>query len=89
MLITEKRLEAETATIQPDIKVYIDRSVTPNSASKVGKYPHQEILKIKFPFCIKKVVIKNGMVVLTTGGTTIIEMAKALPDDLHATFISG
>lgn len=34
-------------------------------------------------------LIKNGMVVLTTGGTTIIEMAKALPDDLHATFISG
>lgn len=34
-------------------------------------------------------LIKDGMVVLTTGGTTIIELARALPADLHATFISG
>ncbi len=34
-------------------------------------------------------LIKNGMFVLTTGGTTIIEMARALPLELHATFISG
>jgi DeoR/GlpR family transcriptional regulator of sugar metabolism len=34
-------------------------------------------------------LIKNGMFVLTSGGTTIIEMAKALPESLHATFISG
>lgn len=34
-------------------------------------------------------IIKNGMFVLTGGGTTIIELAKVLPKDLHATFISG
>jgi DeoR/GlpR family transcriptional regulator of sugar metabolism len=34
-------------------------------------------------------LIKNGMFVLTGGGTTIIELARALPHDLHATFISG
>lgn len=34
-------------------------------------------------------LIKDGMVVLTSGGTTIIEMAKSLPHELHATFISG
>ena len=34
-------------------------------------------------------LIKDGMFVLTSGGTTIIEMAKALPEGLHATFISG
>ena len=34
-------------------------------------------------------IIKNRMFVLTTGGTTIIEMARALPPQLHATFISG
>jgi DeoR/GlpR family transcriptional regulator of sugar metabolism len=34
-------------------------------------------------------LIKDGMFVLTSGGTTIIEMAKALPPELHATFISG
>jgi DeoR/GlpR family transcriptional regulator of sugar metabolism len=34
-------------------------------------------------------LIQDGMFVLTGGGTTIIEMARALPMNLHATFISG
>lgn len=34
-------------------------------------------------------LIKDGMFVLTGGGTTIIELARALPPMLHATFISG
>lgn len=34
-------------------------------------------------------LIKNGMFVLTGGGTTIIEMARSLPPQLSATFISG
>jgi DeoR/GlpR family transcriptional regulator of sugar metabolism len=34
-------------------------------------------------------LIKDGMFVLTGGGTTILELAKALPTDLRATLISG
>lgn len=34
-------------------------------------------------------LIKDGMFVLTTGGTTIIELARALPAELSATFITG
>lgn len=34
-------------------------------------------------------LIKDGMFILTSGGTTIIEMAKALPNNLQATFITG
>ena len=34
-------------------------------------------------------LIKDGMFVLTTGGSTIIELAKALPLELSATFITG
>ena len=34
-------------------------------------------------------LLKDGMFVLTTGGTTIIELAKNLPPALKATFISG
>lgn len=34
-------------------------------------------------------LIKDGMFVLTGGGTTIIELARALPSSLRATFISG
>lgn len=38
----------------------------------------------------KKVIplIKDGMVVLTGGGTTIIELVKQFPDNLHATFFT-
>lgn len=34
-------------------------------------------------------LIEDGMFVLTTGGTTIIELARALPEGLKATFITG
>lgn len=34
-------------------------------------------------------LISNGMFVLTGGGTTIVEMARVLPPDLKATFVSG
>ncbi len=34
-------------------------------------------------------LIDNGMFVLTSGGTTILEMARSLPPQLKATFISG
>jgi DeoR/GlpR family transcriptional regulator of sugar metabolism len=34
-------------------------------------------------------LISNGMFVLTTGGTTIMELARSLPPQLKATFISG
>lgn len=34
-------------------------------------------------------LIKDGMFVLTTGGTTIIELAKSLPPELSATFITA
>lgn len=34
-------------------------------------------------------LISNGMFVLTSGGTTIMELARTLPPQLKATFISG
>ena len=34
-------------------------------------------------------LISNGMFILTSGGTTIMELARSLPPQLRATFISG
>lgn len=34
-------------------------------------------------------LIKNGMFILTSGGTTILELARSLPPQLKATFVSG
>ncbi len=62
LLITEKRLEAISATLQPVVKIYRDRLVAPDMTSKVGKYPQQLIQKIKLPFSVKTIFIKNGMV---------------------------
>jgi DeoR/GlpR family transcriptional regulator of sugar metabolism len=57
-----------------------------------GHFASKEV----YAFTQKKIIarkavslIKNGMFVLTGGGTTVIEMARALPQDLQATFISG
>lgn len=34
-------------------------------------------------------LVENGMFVITSGGTTILELARSLPPQLKATFISG
>jgi len=47
---------------EPEIKIFDDRTVAPNPASKVGSYPHQVLQKIAFPVNIKNVIIKNGYV---------------------------
>lgn len=57
-----------------------------------GHHAHKEV----YAYTQKKMIakkaaslIEDGMFVLTGGGTTIIEMARALPRDLKATFITG
>ncbi|HUZ61564.1 MAG TPA: DeoR/GlpR family DNA-binding transcription regulator [Hanamia sp.] len=57
---------------------------TNTSSNDVYAYQQKKIIALK---AIS--LIKDRMFVLTTGGTTIIEMARALPLELHATFISG
>lgn len=65
LLITQLRLEAATATLQPVIKVYRDKTIADDLSSKVGKYPQQLLQTIKFPLSIKKMSVKNGLVVYT------------------------
>ena len=65
LLITKRRLEAGTANMQPVVKIFRDRTVAEDMTSKVGKYPHQMLQNIKFPFSIKKLNVKNGMVAYT------------------------
>lgn len=68
MLVAKQRLEATTATLQPTFKIYRDRTIAEDPTSKLGKYPHQLLPKIKFPFSIKKVNIKNGLIAYTEKG---------------------
>ena len=59
-LLEKKSIIAETLTFQPTIKVFNDRLVPPDTASKVGKYPHQSIAKLTTNIYIKKVTVNNG-----------------------------
>ena len=65
MLIMQRRLEAAAGSLQPVVKIYRDRTVTEDLSSKVGKYPHQLLQTIKFPFSIKKLNVKSGTVSYT------------------------
>ena len=55
-----------------------------SSSQQVYAYSRKRIIAQK-----AATLIEDGMFVLTGGGTTIIELAKSLPPQLHATFISG
>ena len=61
-LLEKKSIIAETLTLQPTIKVFNDKTVTPDTASKKGKYPQQSIAKLSMPVYIKKVSVSNGYV---------------------------
>ena len=65
LLLTEKKLIAGTMTMQPVIKVSCDRTIPAFTGSKIGKYPHQLIQKLKFPIYIQKIIAKNGYVSYT------------------------
>ncbi len=61
-LLDGGNITAETISIEPNLKVFNDRTVPFDKASKVGKYPHQQIVKLETPMYIKKLLIKNGYV---------------------------
>jgi DeoR/GlpR family transcriptional regulator of sugar metabolism len=55
-------------------------------------YPSQQVYSVNHKKTIAQKaasLIKDGMFVLTSGGTTILELARTLPESLKATFISG
>ena len=64
-LISDKMLIADKASIQPVIKVSLDRTIPAFTGSKVGNYPHQLIKKVKFPIYVKKIVAHDGYISYT------------------------
>ena len=53
-------------------------------SNNVYSHSHKKIIAQKAAS-----LISDGMFVLTSGGTTILELARTLPSELRATFISG
>ena len=85
LLISKQRLIAATASLQPLVKIYRDRTVTEDMTSKLGKYPHQALKNIKFPFSIKKLEIKNGMVSYTERAATSKKTGQVFFKNINAT----
>ena len=61
-LINYNILEIQTAALQPLLKIFNDRTVAIDSSKEIVKYPHQSLVKLSFPFYIKKIIVNNGAV---------------------------
>jgi DeoR/GlpR family transcriptional regulator of sugar metabolism len=55
-----------------------------NPSGLVYLHDHKKVIAQK-----AAALIEDGMYVLTSGGTTILELARILPPELKATFVSG
>lgn len=61
-LINENILEIKTASLQPVIKIFNDRTLPSDSSGTIVKYPQQSLLSLHFPFYIEKIIVNNGAV---------------------------
>ena len=61
-LLEKKSVIAENLVFEPVLRVFNDRTVAPDTESKLGKYPYQSMMKMPTEFYIKNVQIKNGYV---------------------------
>lgn len=61
-LVTDQTVIAEDATLQPIVHIFNDRTVTPDTASKIGQYPQQLLQKIKLGIYIKTIHAVNGLI---------------------------
>src|SRR3546814_15029098 len=61
----------------------------PRSTRTHTLFPYTTLFRSKGAIARKTLkLIKDGMVVLTGGGTTMIELARLVPDDVRATFFT-
>ncbi len=84
-LINNEKLLAQNVSMQPIIKIFNDRTVPFDMSSKVGKYPHQQIMKLDFPVYIKSLSVKNGHVSYRERGAISKQVGDVFFSNLNAT----
>lgn len=94
-----KRINVSDDTIRRDLVELAEdgKLIKVHGGALSPSYHHGNYVSKKiYSYDQKKIIarkaislIRDGMFVLTTGGTTITELARSLPPDLRATFISG
>ncbi|MES2431864.1 MAG: hypothetical protein V4556_13100 [Bacteroidota bacterium] len=59
-LINEGKIEVQTVSIQPDFKIYNDRTLAFDTKKK--EYPYQHFLKLGTPIFVNQLNINNGII---------------------------
>ncbi len=67
-LLTDRAVIAEDAFMNVNLNIFNDRTVTPDTASKIGQYPQQLLQKLKIPVYIKSVHAPDAYVRYTERG---------------------
>lgn len=61
-LFNENKVVIQKASLQPDMRIYNDRTLPYDTRSKVGKYPHQFLAKLDVPIYINRLIVRNGYI---------------------------
>ncbi len=84
-LITDKMIIADGVTFQPILRIFNDRTVSPDTVNKVGQYPQQILQKLKTGIYIKKVTAKNGYVLYKERGAISKKTGDVIFNNIDAT----
>ncbi len=84
-LVTDKMIIAEELSFQPLINIFNDRTVMPDTASKIGQYPQQDLQKMKTAIYIKKVRANNGFVLYKERGALSKKTGDVSFNNINAT----
>ncbi|CAN5812433.1 hypothetical protein BH11BAC4_BH11BAC4_10210 [soil metagenome] len=85
-LLTDHKLLADNATLEPVLKIFNDRLVPPNTAKKL--YPNQQLMAVKLPIFLRKVIIKNGLVEYTERGAISKQKGTVFFKNINATVLN-
>ena len=84
-LVAEKTVIANELSLQAFVNIFNDRTVKPDTASKMGQYPHQLLREFKTPIYVKTVKIINGNVVYKERGAISKKTGDAVFNKINLT----
>ncbi|MES2893484.1 MAG: hypothetical protein V4725_15775 [Bacteroidota bacterium] len=84
-LLGSSELEVDNVRFQPDIKIFNDKTLPGEGISKVGKYPHQSIVKLDVGLFIKTVTLEKGKLSYRERGLKSGKIGNVFFTDLNAT----
>ncbi|RYY45615.1 MAG: hypothetical protein EOO06_16160 [Chitinophagaceae bacterium] len=85
LLLNEQRLEADRASLQPNIKIFNDRTLPFDTASKIGMYPQQQLYKLDIPIYIGTIVIQNGHISYRERGRLSTQIGNVFFSNINGT----